>query len=60
MRPRSGGHERLDRLDRTGDDRGEFGPLLAEFDLPPHHTGHVQQVVHQLDQMLDLPFHHVP
>ena len=55
-----GVHERLHRLDRTGDDRGEFDPLPAEVDLPPHDPGHVQQVVHQPDQVMHLPLHHVP
>ena len=55
-----GVHERLHRLDRTGDDRGEFDPLPAEFDLAPHDPGHVQQVVHQPDEMLHLPLHHLP
>ena len=52
--------ERLDRLHRTGDDRGQFDPLLAEFDLAPHDPGHVEQVVHQPDQVMDLPLHHLP
>ncbi len=55
-----GVHERLDRLDRTGDDVGEFDPLPAEFDLPLHHTRHVQEVIDKPDQMLHLPLHHVP
>ena len=55
-----GVHERLDRLHRTGDDRGKFHPLPAKFDLAPHHTGHVEEVVHQTDEMVDLPLHHVP
>ena len=55
-----GVHERLHRLDRTGDDRGEFDPLPAEFDLAPHDPGHVQQVVHQPHEMLHLPLHHLP
>ena len=52
--------ERLGRLDRTGDHGGEFHRLPAKFDLAPHDTGHVQQVVHQPDEVVDLPLHHVP
>ncbi len=29
-------NERLDCLHGTGDDRGEFDSLLAEFDFSPH------------------------
>ncbi len=53
-------NERLDGFDRTGNYRGQFQPLLAEFDFAPHDTGHVEQVVHQPDQLVDLPLHHVP
>ena len=45
---------------RTGDHRGQFHPLLTQFDLAPHDTGHVEQVVHQPDQLVDLPLHHLP
>ncbi len=53
-------NERLDRLHCAGDHRRQLHRFSAQLDLAPHHSGHIQQIIDEPHEMMDLPLHHGP
>ena len=53
----AGIERRTASFDGLMNDRPQFDPLSAKFDLAPVGTAHVEQVIHQADQVTDLTVH---